>query len=603
MVASRGSFVKSFLFSSFFLLLSASHASAKESLISHHCLDRQEIYNTATTIHIGAAVDPSIAVNPQDKNHIVACWQQDRISNGGGSLEAGIAYSQDGGNSWHTSAVPFQICSHGFTQRVSEVWLSFSKDGKVVYLAALFFNATREPKTKKQEGVVVCRSLDGGASWSKPSFITTSEHTSNDATSGLFFNDKTTVTADPNKKQLAYTVWQQQDSLSSFHVTTQFSRTKNQGKKWSKRALLYDPFPDLLAEGLSNGIQNDCGTNNNIIFVLPKASSHSDAWKDDQLGSKETRHARFNGDVLNFTMRQYATPGATDAQYTSDAFPYHYTLFDFAVIRSENHGKTWQQKATVISQITNNSIFTGGYTYDGQGNITGGVGSQLRTIDAIASCTVNPANGFLYAVWHSSEFRQDKLPQIALSCSRDGGHTWSAPVQVSRTPTNAANPQAYSPFVAVAEDGRVGILYFDLRKNKVLHSSKTKVDAFLAVYKEVKDPQGGSTGAGLDFVDEARLSKKSYIAQNAPLTATGLMLAGDYQFLTSHKNTFYAIYTKSFRGPFKPAKIFFTDPAHQATILLDNNKRQAPFVSIVDRAKHGKLKIRSTTELPFKRAH
>ena len=92
---------------------------------------------------------------------------------------------------------------------------------------------------------------------------------------------------------------------------------------------------------------------------------------------------------------------------------------------------------------------------------------------------------------------------------------------------------------------------------------------------------------GLDFVKEIRLSEKSYIAQNGPTTTQGVMTDGDYQFLTAHGNDFYAIYTKSFDGPFNPATVFFTDPVHNATVLLDDNYRTAPFVSIIKNHKKG----------------
>ena len=111
------------------------------------CLTDQEIFGTTTTIWMGAAVEPSIAVNPKDENHIVAVWQQDRINNGG-ALEAGIARSHDGGKHWHHSTVPFQICNGGFTQRISDVWLSYSKDGKTLYLTALYFNATFDDRVR-----------------------------------------------------------------------------------------------------------------------------------------------------------------------------------------------------------------------------------------------------------------------------------------------------------------------------------------------------------------------------------------------------------------------------------------------------------------------
>ncbi|HXF29525.1 MAG TPA: hypothetical protein VN457_06710, partial [Chlamydiales bacterium] len=106
-------------------------------ILSHHCLNRQEVFGTTTTIFHGSAVEPTIAVNPKNKNHIVAVWQQDRVSNGA-ALEAGISYTHDGGKTWHTSKVPFQICDGGISQRIGDTWLSYAADGSKVFLCAAF---------------------------------------------------------------------------------------------------------------------------------------------------------------------------------------------------------------------------------------------------------------------------------------------------------------------------------------------------------------------------------------------------------------------------------------------------------------------------------
>lgn len=122
------------------------------------------------------------------------------------------------------------------------------------------------------------------------------------------------------------------------------------------------------------------------------------------------------------------------------------------------------------------------------------------------------------------------------------------------------------------------------------------MDAWLAIYQEVKDPRGGSTGIGLDFVEEIRLSEESYIAQNGPFTTQRYMTDSDYAFLTTQSDNFYAIYTKSFNGPFKSPTVIFSDPAHNATVLLDDNLRTAPYISIVRNRRDGAF-LTSTTLL------
>jgi len=567
----------SIVFTALLALTTSTHAFG--GILSHKCLDRQEVYGRTTTIFHGSAVEPTIAVNPKNKKHIVAVWQQDRISNGG-ALKAGVSYSSDGGRTWHKSKVPFQICQGGINQRSGDEWLSYAADGSKVYLCAAVLNATQEPGTNNQFGVVVTISKDNGATWSPPRYLFSSMNFISDPTQQFANSDKTSITADPNDAQRAISVWATFNPSSSFHGDAQGSYTTDGGKSWSSVQLIYDPFPDLTQQGLSNGIQNDNHASNNVVVILPKKCS---------------KKSRLSGDWLNFTVRVYARPSATDAQFTNDTFPMKYTLTDIALVRSKNHGKNWTPDATVVvPAFVNNLVYTGGYTYGGSGNITGGVGSLMRNDETVPSYNVNPANGYLYVAYQSSAFRSDQLQQIGIVTSRDGGYTWSQGAQASRTPSQAANPQAFGPFVAVTKSGRVGVLYFDFRKDDKLDPNHTKMDAWLAIYQEVKDPKGGSTGIGLDFVKEIRLSKKSYIAQNGPLTTQGYMTDGDYPFLTAQCNNFYAIYTKSFNGPFTPATLFFSDPAHMATVYLDNNYRTAPFVSIVQNKKKGASLISTT---------
>jgi hypothetical protein len=536
------------------------------SIISHECLDRQAVYNTTTTIFLKSSVEPTIAVNPKNKNHIVAAWQQGRISNGA-ALEAGISYSKDGGKHWHKSQIPFQICQGGISQRSGDEWLSYSADGSRIYLCAAALNATQEPNTQNQSGVLVTVSEDDGATWSEPRYLFSSMNYISDSTRQFANSDKTSITADPNDPNRAIAVWATFNPSASFHGNAQGSYTENGGKSWSAIQLVYDPFPDLTQHGLSNGIQNDCQASNNVVVILPK---------------KKSNKGRLSGDWLNFAVRVYARPGATDSQYTHDSFPFQYTLTDIIAVRSKDQGRKWNPNATiVVPSFVNNLVYTGGYTYDIEGKITGGVGTLMRNDQTIPSYQVNPKNGFLYVAYQSSEFREDQLSQIGVVTSRDGGHTLSKGVQVNRTPNHAPNPQAFAPFIAVTANGRVGILYFDFRHDDHSDPNQTKMDAWLAIYQEVKESNGGSTHIGLDFVKEIRLSKESYIAQNGPVTRSGVMTDADYLFLTALNNRFYAIYTKSFQGPFKPATLFFEDPIHQATLLIDDNQRTAPFVSII----------------------
>ncbi len=571
------------------------------------------------TIHHGSAVEPTLAVNPTNQQNIVACWMQDKLF-GDGSLEAGIAYTFDGGKSWKRTQVPFQLCERGINQSNVDVWLSFTKDGKL-YLSAITYNFNVLPNTENQYAVSVSISVNGGKTWSLPKAVFGSNLINSDLSKGPR-PDKDSITADPNHPDKAYIVW---DAFipngNSFYAPTFFSRTTDGGKTWSSNTvsyggdiwssigtMLYDPFADMCVQGLStcdrnffsafSGVPGDSGTGtiDNIIVVLPEAHRGDKKSHEDHWGDHENKAKRFSGDVLNFMDRDfYPSFGATSTQFANDLGPitYFFTENDIAVVRSQDQGANWDVTAKVIvpnSDFAGNAgatfvdpvVFTGGYTYDSDGNPAAGNGTKLRTGDIVPSSTVNSKNGFLYTVYQTGQFRSDFLPQIGITTSRDGGYTWSERVRINRTPQDAPNPQAFSPFVAVTEDGYVGVLYTDFRFDNVPvpnDSPETKTDTWLAIYKEVKG--AGNTGIGLDFVQEIRLSKHSYIAQNGPTTSIGVMTNGDYSFLVTNKHNFYACFTQTHNGPFTPPTLFFDDPANNAQIFVDNNYRQSPYVSIV----------------------
>ena len=195
-------------------------------------------------------------------------------------------------------------------------------------------------------------------------------------------------------------------------------------------------------------------------------------------------------------------------------------------------------------------------------------------------------------LWNDSRFNVNSFTEIALSRSRDGGFTWSDPVQVNRTPANAPNPQAFCSSVAINKQGHLGILYHDFRKSNVTIATcstpvagctdQTKTNAWFDLYKEVSNPNGGSTGVGLDFKDELRVSHPSYFMENGPQTGQGVMTNGDYNDLKVVGDDFHAIYVKSHRGPFPPALSVLDNIDTTGVLILDNGKRTSPYFSKID---------------------
>lgn len=523
--------------------------------LSQRFLNHLQNFNHSAFLSRGSGIEPTLAVNPRSEKQLVACWAQDPyftlpgFGNLGG-MDAGIAFTKRDGKRWHHTLVPFSRSLGGFSPLVDNLWADYSIDGKYVYLTGIVYSFGGDSK------ICVTRSKNNGLKWDVPKFIATRLNQTDDY-------DKPSVTADRNEKNNAYIVCDdayQDDDNPNYSVAV-ISRTTDQGKHWSPFKLLYDPFPDLTATGLGDGIIDDCSVINNIIIVMPKKNK-----------------SPVSGDLLNFMTRLYYTPEGNLAG-------------DISYVRSHNQGRTWDTQATLVTPLAFqfdsalfDTLFPGGYTYDSNGNIIGGIGSsEFFAPIELFSVAIHPKNGFIYVTWIDLVLTHPQTPQIAMTSSRDGGKTWSTPVRINQTPLDAINSQAYAPFIAVTKEGYVGVLYNDFRFDNRSDLSNTKTDVWLAIYQEVSNPLGGSTGAGLTFVEEHRLTETSFILQNAPPAGSfgGVSYPqnGDYSFLRAGRKNFYAVYFKDFNGPFSP----FTNLISNPGVFLDSNYRNAPFVSVIKR--------------------
>jgi hypothetical protein len=111
------------------------------------------------------------------------------------------------------------------------------------------------------------------------------------------------------------------------------------------------------------------------------------------------------------------------------------------VLRSTDGGRTWAPPVTVAAFVVTQ-------TADPD------TGSPIRAFgqDVVAAA----GGGWAYAAWF--ENRRDGTSAVWTSGSRDGGRTWSAAAPLVE---EAAQP--FLPTLAVAGDGRLGAIWYDLR--------------------------------------------------------------------------------------------------------------------------------------------
>ncbi|KWF37946.1 sialidase family protein [Burkholderia pseudomultivorans] len=403
------------------------------------------------TNYVNAEVEPWLAVNPANPNNMIGVWQQDRWSNGGAhGLVAG--YSFDAGATWARTPQPFSACAPGGLayERASDPWVSFGPDG-TAYSVSISFN-----QSNNSNAVAASVSTDGGQTWSSPAVLI-----ANNEPTTQFFNDKESVTANPVKAGTAYAVWDRLElpngnpyanlHTQAYRGPTLFSKTVDGGKTWSTAKVIVN-------------VPSRQQTIGNQIVVDPKSGTLYDFF-----------------DLIQ--------P------------PFSKAAGKVAFVKSTDDGATWTKPQVIAGLQT-------------VGVTDPNTGEPIRTGDIIPEPAIDPASGQLYVVWQDSRFNGGQYDEIAVSTSKDGGASWSAPMQAN-TPTGRP---AFNPSVRVDNTGAVMITYYDFRD--LLAGNTTTLPT--GFWRKISH-DGGAT-----FADERRVGGP-FDMKLAPY-AEGYFI-GDYQGL------------------------------------------------------------------------
>jgi hypothetical protein len=452
-----------------------------------------------------AEVEPNIAVDPTNPQHLIGSVQQDRWNDGGANGLTNVV-STDGGATWSLAAgqPQFSVCagapsgSPGFFDRATDPWVSFSADGQVAYSISDSFNANG-PAFGGASSIIISRSTDGGSHWQTPV-------TARLDTSTQVLNDKESVTGDPSVANNAYAVWDQLVSPNknanpsafvhsiAFRGPTLFSRTTDKGVTWSQGRVIFDPG------------QNDQTIGNQI--VVPTTGPARGVLIDGMsLITNQGGKCPFV-----FIVNQSGHPSHCGKGST----------FTAAVIRSTDGGNTWSEARGIdTQQVASVSI----------------AGHSVRSSDFLPEFATNPVNGNIYAVWQDARFSPAGASKIAFSQSTDGGLTWSPVIRIDQSP---GNTQAFLPQIHVASDGTVGLLYYDLENATAAQPGLT--DAFIAHCHSATSDCTNPASWAAD--GETRLTTSGSFDYLTAPQAGGLFL-GDYAGLTSSGTTFKALFDMS----------------------------------------------------------
>ena len=304
------------------------------------------------------------------------------------------------------------------------------------------------------------------------------------------FNDKQSVTADPHDASSVYATWNNDGDAW-------FSRSTNGAAPgpamWEPPREIYD------APGV--------GSIAHQIVVLPPGSDHG-------------------GDLIN-AFKTFGKGNKTSAHF----------------MRSTDNGATWSGPFTIgtIQEIGIRDPETG----------------QSVRAGNFPDVAVDPTSGDLYAVWQDTRFERRlrgknsaRTTGIVFTSSTDGGVTWSAPVKVSQTPTTepSGDQQAFTPSVDVAQDGSIGVTYYDFRNNTsdpaTLLTDHWMVHCHPSSSPCATDPASWS---------ETPVTDAPFDLSEAPVA--GGLFVGDYHGLASEGGSFLPFFSQTHTGD--PASIFF----------------------------------------------
>lgn len=443
---------------------------------------------------------PGVKVNPCNDDIVVVTMNLDQFQDSSSPrvfnrltparLER---ISRDGGLTWGKTYFQMQapIALGGtLSQVVSSTGAVYDKCGVVVGSGVFQDTHINPPRSFPQSGVFFSRSQNNGKTWSTPQVLATANSNAFAQVTGTYIS-ASSIFAQPEDCNLLHMIYFPNTFPNPVAGDPFYTRSTNGGKTWSAGYQIYSTLTDPV--WLMNHF-------NPVLKVAGQSFPAELIAYDENL-------------LLLPIHRQYPKVNALifDRSVTT-------TNWDKAVVRSFDKGITWDPVAGATEQ------FIDPFAHDPAGNKAPlWTGNRIFSGDLATPIVSSPYTGRVYMSYMAgnTDISADPLvsqgyPRIVLVASNDKGATWTSPVQVNQTPTNIPidAQQAFWNSMTIGNDGSVVIVYYDFRNwqgGTTLDPIPT--DVWMDIYKEVADPNGGSTGVGLDFFKEVRLTPNSYNAR------------------------------------------------------------------------------------------
>ena len=412
---------------------------------------------------VNAEIEPYVDVNPTNPRNLVAVYQQDRFSNGGANGNL-TSVSFDGGKTWTRPPLGAQPrlsnCAGGNPANGGDFERATDPWVSFGPDGDAFQAGLSFNDTSPDQAELVSKSTDGGQTWG-PNVTLLRESDPNVS------DERPAITADWTDASTVYTVW---DRLvmapeSARVGPTLFTRTTDDGATWEAPRPIFTP-------GLGNQ------TSGNQIVVMP------------------------DGDLVNF-FNEFEL-GAQNQSPRVDIV---------SAIRSQNQGQSWSERIEIARSLT-------------AGVRDPRTGDRVRTGDIFPEVASDerPGTDNVYVVWEDSRFTGGERNQIAFSRSRDGGRTWSLPIQVSAN----LETQAFVPSIDVDDAGNLAVTYYDF-------SADTTASRALETQYWITR----STNRGRTWSPRKEITHGPFDMRTAPFS-TGFFL-GEYQGLESAGKRFKVV--------------------------------------------------------------
>ena len=467
-------------------------------------------------------IEPFIAADPKLPGVLLTGVQQDRWNDGGSrGLRGGI--SGDGGKHWYVSLpVGISQCTGGVFPRATDPWVTYSPDG-TAYFFSLAFVELVDPNANGRSAMLVSKSTDHGLTWGRPTTLI-------DDTDPLFFNDKNRITADPYRNGYVYAVWDRLAGPPSAFIAPGGSDESASASNAANAAAAHDGIARARARAhMLKNRANATGTTGTATptpavsdtfgpTYYSRTTDGGKTWEraspiyDPGQGAQTIGNVVQvlpDGDVLDFFTNIDAAGN-----------------LDIGYVRSTDKGFSFEQTQHVVA------------TMNGYGAITPNTQSPIRDASILFSVSTNRVSGKVVVTWQDTRLDPNNvLNKVFYTESNDAARTFSAPVEIDKTPANAAAPlrtQAFNPTIVAADDGTLAVTYYDFR-NDTSAAGQELADTWVIFCK-------ASCTNAANWGRELRLTPKSFNFADAPLTTSGLFL-GDYFGLATQGKSVWPAFT------------------------------------------------------------